>query len=58
VHVPERRSTHNGKRIHPGKEVFNQDKEASEEEDHQYISVEEFAKYTGLPVEEVLRCML
>lgn len=27
-------------------------------EDHQYISVEEFAKYSGLPVEEVLRCML
>ena len=27
-------------------------------EDHQYISVEEFCKYSGLPVEEVLRCML
>jgi hypothetical protein len=27
-------------------------------EDHQYISVEEFSKYTGLPIEEVLRCML
>jgi len=27
-------------------------------ENHQYISVEEFAKYSGLPIEEVLRCML
>jgi hypothetical protein len=27
-------------------------------EDHQYISVEEFCKYSGLPVEEVQRCML
>ena len=27
-------------------------------EDHQYISVEEFSKYSGLPIEEVLRCML
>ena len=27
-------------------------------EDHQYISVEEFSKYSGLPVEEVQRCML
>jgi hypothetical protein len=27
-------------------------------EDHQYISVEEFCKYSGLPVEEVMRCML
>ena len=27
-------------------------------QDHQYISVEEFSKYSGLPIEEVLRCML
>jgi hypothetical protein len=27
-------------------------------EDHQYISAEEFSKYTGLPLEEILRCML
>jgi hypothetical protein len=27
-------------------------------EEHQYISVEEFSKYSGLPIEEVLRCML
>ena len=27
-------------------------------EDHQYISVEEFSKFSGLPLEEVLRCML
>ena len=27
-------------------------------EDHQYVSVEEFSKYSGLPIEEVLRCML
>lgn len=26
-------------------------------EDYQYISVEEFSKYSGLPVEEILRCM-
>ncbi|WP_298152363.1 hypothetical protein [Flavobacterium sp.] len=26
-------------------------------EDHQYISVEEFADYTGLPIEEILRSM-
>ena len=27
-------------------------------EDHQYISVEEFSKYSGLRIEEVLRSML
>lgn len=27
-------------------------------ENHQYVSVEEFSKYSGLPVEEILRCML
>ncbi len=27
-------------------------------EDHQFISVEEFSKYSGLPVDEVMRCML
>ena len=27
-------------------------------EDHQYVSVEEFSKYSGLPIEEVLRCMV
>jgi len=27
-------------------------------QDHQYVSVEEFCRYTGLPVEEVSRCML
>jgi hypothetical protein len=27
-------------------------------EKHQYVSVEEFSSYTGLPVEELLRCML
>jgi len=27
-------------------------------EDHQYVSVEEFSKYSGLPLEEVLRCMV
>lgn len=26
-------------------------------EDHQYVSVEEFSKYSGLPVEEIIRCM-
>lgn len=33
-------------------------KEHLNKEDHQYISVEEFCKYTGLPIEEVQRCML
>ena len=27
-------------------------------EKHQYISVEEFSNYSGLPIEEVLRSML
>ena len=27
-------------------------------EDHQYVSVEEFSKYSGLPIEEVIRCMV
>jgi hypothetical protein len=27
-------------------------------EDSQYISVEEFSKYSGLPLEEIIRCML
>ena len=31
MHVPQRRSTNNGKGIHPGKEVFNQDKETFEQ---------------------------
>ena len=31
MHVPQRRSTNNGKGIHPGKEIFNQDKETFEQ---------------------------
>ncbi|SCY66938.1 hypothetical protein [Flavobacterium caeni] len=27
-------------------------------ENHQYVSIEEFCKYTGLPIDEVLRSML
>lgn len=27
-------------------------------QDHQYVSVEEFSKYSGLPLDEVLRSML
>jgi hypothetical protein len=26
--------------------------------DHQFVSVEEFCAYTGLPVEEVTRCII
>jgi len=29
-----------------------------DKQDHQYISIEEFCEYSGLPVEEVRRCML
>ncbi|MGV8995305.1 MAG: hypothetical protein ACOH1O_14490 [Flavobacterium sp.] len=27
-------------------------------EDHQFVSVEEFSKYTGLPLEELQRCII
>ena len=27
-------------------------------ENHQYVSVQEFSTYTGLPLEEVVRCIV
>ena len=27
-------------------------------EEHQYVSVHEFCEYTGLPLEEVMRCIV
>jgi len=29
-----------------------------DKQDHQYVSIEEFCQYSGLPLEEVRRCML
>ena len=27
-------------------------------EDHQFVSIQEFSTYTGLPIEEVTRCII
>ena len=27
-------------------------------DDHQFVSVEEFSRYTGLPIDEVVRCIV
>ncbi len=47
-----------GKEYTQARRILKKIKESLKKEDHQYISVEEFCKYTGLPIEEVQRCML
>lgn len=47
-----------GKEYTQARRILKKIKEHLNKEDHQYISVEEFCKYTGLPIEEVQRCML
>ncbi len=47
-----------GKEYTQARRYLKKIKEHLNKEDHQYISVEEFCKYTGLPIEEVQRCML
>lgn len=47
-----------GKEYTQARRYLKKIKEHLNKEDHQYISIEEFCRYSGLPLEEVQRCML